>query len=312
MKKTVYYRGKIGQYWYNFTECLAYALLWRPTPDELIYTKHEKYGDEKLQYINTYCRKDALDKKKPLFIYIHGGGWISGVTDMRNTYIKNWAKLGFYTSSISYSYAPEKIFPAQLHEIFAAIDHILDKAEENNIDTDNIVISGESAGGYYISYVAACAADPTLLDKLGISFRHRDTFKLKAMVSHCGCYDLRSMADPAKPQSKFPDIRMMISSFVGLPPDEALEYLKSDEGAICTPPVTKGFPPVFITWCTQDKLRFEAFDEMQRFDELGIPYEQFRGDGIISQHAWTIVTVFKKGKLCFEKAVEFVSKYVEI
>ena len=134
MKKSVYYRGKVGQYWYNFTECLAYALLWRTTPDELIYTKHEQYGDGKLQYINTYCRKDALDKKKPLFIYIHGGGWISGITDMRNTYIKNWAKLGFYTSSISYSYAPEKIFPSQLHEIFSAIDFILDKAEENNVD----------------------------------------------------------------------------------------------------------------------------------------------------------------------------------
>ncbi len=312
MKKSVYYRGKTARYWYNFTESLAYALLYRPTPEELIYTKHEKYGEDKLQYINTYCRKDSLDKKKPLFIYVHGGGWISGLTDMRNTYIKNWAKLGFYTTSISYSYAPEKIFPAQLHEIFAAIDYIMDKAEENNVDCNNIVISGESAGGYYISFIAACADDPSLLDKLGINFRHRDTFKLKAMISHCGCYNLQQLTDPSKPQSKFPDVKMMISSFVGMTKKETAEFLKTENGAVYSPPITKGFPPVFITWCTQDKLRYEAFDVMKKFDELGIPYEQFKGDGIISQHAWTIVTVFKKGKLCFEKAAEFAAKYVDI
>lgn len=305
MKKSVYYRGKTARYWYNFTESLAYGILYRPVPQELDKGKM-KYGSEKLQYINTFCRKDLKNRKKPLFIYIHGGGWISGLTDMRNTYIMNWAQKGFYTASISYSYAPDKIFPAQLHEVFAAIDCILDSAEENCIDTENIVIAGESAGGYYISFVAACAADKTLLDKLGITFRHRDSFRLKAMVSHCGCYNLRYLTDPEKPQSKFPDIRMMISSFVGRPYKETAQLLKTQEGSLYSPPVTEGFPPMFITWCTQDKLRFEAFDLMKKLDTLGVPYEQFRGDGIISQHAWTIVTIVKKGRECLEKTFDFV------
>lgn len=310
MNKGVYYRGKTARAWYNFTESLAYALLYRPTPKELIYSKHIKYGTEKLQYINTYCPKAAVNRKKPLFIYIHGGGWISGLTDMRNTYIMNWAKLGFYTASISYSYAPDKVFPTQLHEIFKAIDFIFDSAEENNIDTNNIVIGGESAGGYYISFVAACTADHSLFDKLEIDFRHKEHFKLKAMVSHCGCYNLQFLTDPKKPQSKFPDIKMMVSSFVGKPYKKTAEFLKTEEGAIYSPPVTTSFPPVFITWCEKDFLRFEAFDIMKKFDELGITYEQFKGDGIISQHAWTIVTIFSKGKLCFEKSKEFVTKFL--
>lgn len=306
----LYLRGMTGQLWYNFTECLAYTLLYRRTPKELIYEKKVPYGSEKRQYLNIYCRKDRKNTKKPLFIYIHGGGWISGITEMRNNYISNWAKLGFFTVSVSYTYAPQKVFPAQLHEIFSAIDFIFDNAEKYNIDTENIVIAGESAGGYFVSYLAAIADDKSLLDKLGINFRHRDSFSLKAMVTHCGCYNIERLTNKDKKQSKFPDIKMMTNSFFLKNRDELRQWLKTEEGKLASPPVTKGYPPTFVTWCSQDYLRYEAFDLMKEFDELGVPYEQFKGDGIISQHAWTIVTVFKKGRECFEMAKDFVCKYL--
>ena len=47
MDKKVFYRGKIGTYWYNFTESLAYALTYKPTPDNLIYTKRIPYGEDR-------------------------------------------------------------------------------------------------------------------------------------------------------------------------------------------------------------------------------------------------------------------------
>ena len=136
------------------------------------------YGDKKLNYINTFCRDDLKDTKKPLFLYIHGGGWISGITEMRNPYITNWAELGFYCASISYSYAPQEVFPTQIKEIFTAIDYIVDHAEGLNIDTENVVIAGESAGGYYITFVSHCLSHPEVLEKLGIEFRNADKIKM--------------------------------------------------------------------------------------------------------------------------------------
>ena len=110
MDKKVYSRGKVGQYWYNFTELLVYALTARPCPKELEYNV-VSYDKGKQNKIYTYCRKDLKETKKPLFVYIHGGGWISGITPMRNRYISQWAERGFYTASIGYTWAPEAIFP---------------------------------------------------------------------------------------------------------------------------------------------------------------------------------------------------------
>ncbi len=310
MDKKVYNRGMIGQYWYNFTEGLAYALQYRPKPQEITYEPRISYGKDKLNFINIYYPNGKKKEKKPLFLYIHGGGWISGITDMRNMYISNWAKLGFITASVSYSYAPQKVFPDQLNEVFSAVDFLFDHAEEYGIDTDNIVISGESAGGYFISYLAAVAADPSLCEKAGLQFRHRNSFKIKAMVSHSGCYNLKRLVDKTKEQSTFPDMKMMVSSFLGIRYNDITEWLDSEEGRYASPPVSSGFPPVFVIWSAMDKLRFEAFDFMKELDEYGVPYEEFKGDGLVSPHAWTIVTIFKKGKICFEKARDFVLPYL--
>lgn len=310
MDKKLYNRGLIGQCWYNSTEALAYALQYRPKPDELTYEPRVAYGSGKLNYINFYYPNGKKKEKKPLFLYIHGGGWISGITDMRNMYISNWARLGFITASVSYTYAPQKVFPAQLNEVFSAVDFLFDHAEEYGIDTDNIVISGESAGGYFIAYLAAVAADPSICEKAGFEFRHRNEFKIRAMVSHAGCYNLKRLADRTKEQASFPDIKMMISSFLGIPYKNIPQWLDSEEGRYASPAVSKDFPPTFVTWSTMDKLRFEAFDFMKELKECGVPYEEFRGDGIISPHAWTIATTFKKSRICFEKSKDFVLPYL--
>ena len=309
MDKKVYNRGKIGQYWYNFTEALVYALTVRPCPEDLEYNV-TTYDNGKQNKIYTYCRKDLKNEKKPLFIYIHGGGWISGITPMRNRYISKWAQKGFYTASIGYTWAPDKVYPTQLKEIFNALDQILGTAEENNFDIENIVIAGESAGGYYISYVASCLNDKTILDELGIEFKHFGKAKIKSLVSICGCYDLQRLTDESKEQSKFPDMKMMVPTYLGKSLDETRLFLKTEEAKYCSPRITDKFPPTFAVWATNDKLRFETFDLCAELDSLGVPNKQFKADGIIGNHAWAVMPIFKKSQICFEEAYEFVVKYL--
>ncbi len=308
--KKVYLRGRVGTCWYNFTESLAYAVLHRHTPRSCNYFKLS-YGNEKRQFINICTRKDLNDRTKPLFIYIHGGGFISGITDMRDTYVANWADNGFFTASVSYTYAPEKVFPYQLQEIFTALDMIYDNREKYCFDTDRLVLAGESAGGYYIMMLAAFAKDKSLFEKLGIKFNHIDEFDVKALVSHCGCFDLPNLLDDEKYQSKFPDIKMMVSSFLGMNINEAREYLKTADGQLSFPHITADFPPAFIVWAERDYLRYEAFDFIRQYNELGIPFEEFKADGIIGQHAWSIATIVEKGKVCFEKAYAFVCEQLK-
>ena len=98
--RKVYWRGRIATLWYNTSELIAYMFTYRRTPKTMVYEKRVPYGEGKQQYYNAFCRKDLADKEKPLMVYIHGGGFISGITDMRNTYVKNFAERGKYYKSI--------------------------------------------------------------------------------------------------------------------------------------------------------------------------------------------------------------------
>ena len=230
---------------------------------------------------------------------------------MRNRYVSEWAKKGFYCASIGYSYAPQEIFPTQIKEIFKALDKILDDAEKYNFDPENVVIAGESAGGYYISYVASCLNNKSILDALGIEFKNIGKMKIKALVSLSGCFDLQRITDVSKKQSEYPDIKMMASTFVGKSFAHTVDFLKTDEAKYYSPKFTEAFPPTFAVWATNDKLRYETFDLCEDLDKLGVPNKQYKADGIIGNHAWAIMPIFKKSKACFDEAYEFVKEYIE-
>ena len=179
-----------------------------------------------------------------------------------------------------------------------------------NIDTENVVIAGESAGGYYIAYAASILSDDSFLNKLGIIFRHKDDFKLKAVVSHCGCYDLKRLTDPAKKQSKFPDMKMMTTTFIGKNMKDLREILNSPNGYLYSPKIATGFPPAFVTWGDKDLLRYEAFDFIEELRQNNIPHKVFKSDGIIGMHAWSIVPLFKKSRICLAETFDFVLPYL--
>lgn len=139
-------------------------------------------------YLDIFREKG--NEKRPLFIYIHGGGWLSGLRTSRQFYCKHYAKKGFVSASIGYDYGVDASHPTHLRQIFKGIEYILDNAGKYGIDTENIVIAGESAGGYFTSMVGAVSSHKELYNKLGIDFRYRDTFKVSACVIISGIFDL--------------------------------------------------------------------------------------------------------------------------
>lgn len=306
-----YLRSMLGQYWYNFTECLAWAIVKRPIPEELDYVHKLPYGPKKQQWLNTMTRKDLAGQKKPLFLYVHGGGWVSGITDMRNTYVSNWAKKGFFCASVSYTWAPQATYPAQVQEVYDAIDFILDHAEEWGFDPENAVVAGESAGGYYVMHIGAACTDPAFLKKAGLHFRHAGQFKPKALVDICGCIDFERLLDESKGQSEFPDMKMFVSAFLDKSIAEAKAWVKTDEGKAASPHVSEGFPPTFVIWATRDKLRYEAFDIVEELKAARVPYDVHKCGGLIGNHAWAIATIVKPAFDCLHHTWDFVLPYVD-
>ncbi|MEV7520612.1 alpha/beta hydrolase [Streptomyces sp. NPDC091371] len=90
----------------------------------------------------------------PAVVWIHGGGWLEG--DRRYPPPTVPAPLlhgavlaaGLALVSIDYRHSLEAPFPAQLHDVKAAIRYVRRFAGDLGIDPDRIGVWGESAGGH--------------------------------------------------------------------------------------------------------------------------------------------------------------------
>lgn len=100
----------------------------------------------------------------PAVIWVHGGGWMRG----ERTRTPNWllATRGYFTVTISYRFSSVAPFPAQLHDVKAAIRWIRAHAAEYGVDPERIGIWGHSAGG---NLAALAAMTPNLLELEGES-----------------------------------------------------------------------------------------------------------------------------------------------
>ncbi|WP_314587840.1 alpha/beta hydrolase [Paenibacillus terrigena] len=106
--------------------------------------------------------KPEGDAKRPLMVFMHGGGWIGGSIDAVHDYCKAVAdQADCVVLSVDYHLAPEAPFPEGLEDSYAAVKWGVEHAEELNIDVDNVIVSGDSAGGNYSAIISILARDRT-------------------------------------------------------------------------------------------------------------------------------------------------------
>ncbi|MFE5837461.1 alpha/beta hydrolase [Arthrobacter sp. NPDC056493] len=88
-------------------------------------------------------------------VFIHGGGWAVG--DLA-TYDELCARLAIASQSVVFSVdyrrAPEEPFPAAVQDSEAATRWLLDQAKNLGINSQRVVIAGDSAGGNLAAVVA--------------------------------------------------------------------------------------------------------------------------------------------------------------
>ena len=93
-------------------------------------------------------------EKLPLFVNIHGGGFIIGGPEMDDPYMMNVALKGnVKILSVDYSLAPEAMFPKGLNECYAVIEYARNHPDEFGIDPEKIALGGHSAGGNFTAAI---------------------------------------------------------------------------------------------------------------------------------------------------------------
>lgn len=91
---------------------------------------------------------ESGDTKRPLLIYLHGGGWCFGSINSCSTFCAELVtESGAAVLAVDYPLAPEHPYPAPLNACVDAVVYAKTHADELGIDPDRISIGGDSAGG---------------------------------------------------------------------------------------------------------------------------------------------------------------------
>ncbi|WP_143305569.1 alpha/beta hydrolase [Chitinophaga vietnamensis] len=116
------------------------------TKDPVIQVVTDESINEELR-IRIY-RNRPVETKLPVFIFLHGGGWVRGSLSTHDYVCRRLAADGaFAVIAVDYRLAPEHPFPAPLEDAFQALRWVMEHAADINIDTNRIAVGGDSAGG---------------------------------------------------------------------------------------------------------------------------------------------------------------------
>jgi len=104
---------------------------------------------------------------RPSILLIHGGGWIQGDRTQLRGYGIQLARLGFLCVACEYRLSGEARWPAQIHDVKAALRWMRANATVLGIDPGKICASGNSAGAHLSLMLAATPNVPVFEGKGG-------------------------------------------------------------------------------------------------------------------------------------------------
>jgi len=109
-----------------------------PTYSDVSYGPH-------VRNVLDFWRADGVGRR-PLLVYIHGGGWTGGDKRQGGPAIQTFLDKGISVAAIHYRLTPDNPLPAPVHDAARSIQFLRWKAAEWNIETNHIALTGVSAG----------------------------------------------------------------------------------------------------------------------------------------------------------------------
>jgi acetyl esterase len=98
--------------------------------------------------VRVLCYGFDDERVLPLFVNLHGGGFVMGSPEMDDPFMPRLAeRAGVKIISVDYALAPHRSFPAPLDDCLAVLDYAKERAEELRIDPACFAVGGHSAGG---------------------------------------------------------------------------------------------------------------------------------------------------------------------
>ncbi|MFM5917384.1 MAG: alpha/beta hydrolase [Novosphingobium sp.] len=130
------------------------------------------YGSDKLQVLD-YWPAQSGNKRAPLVIFVHGGGWKRGSKDTASGPYKapHYTGEGYAYAAINYRLVPDNTVENEAADVARSVKYLIDHAAQLGFDPNRIVLMGHSAGAHLVALVGS---DEQYLKAAGLSFANID------------------------------------------------------------------------------------------------------------------------------------------
>jgi acetyl esterase/lipase len=224
--------------------------------------------DQDLAYSKLGSRELKLDIARPAegdgpfpaVLVIHGGAWRQGNKADVRPILPQFVEHGYVAVSPEYRFCPQDAFPAQVHDVKAAVRWLKVNAKKYRIDPDRIGAMGFSAGGHLSLMLGLTSPNDGL--EGDVSAGAPDS-RVKAVVNYFGPTDLAA--------KDIPDIcKPWVKDFLGGSPQD-----RPDAAAKASPLtfVSKDDAPVLTFQGTKDSLvpYTQAIKLAEAMNSAGVP-----------------------------------------
>ncbi|MFV0389386.1 MAG: alpha/beta hydrolase fold domain-containing protein [Pyrinomonadaceae bacterium] len=114
--------------------------------------------------LDVYRPKTGKLRPRPTLLFFHGGGWRAGSKDSYSLRVLPWLERGWNVVSADYRVTGEARAPAAVEDAACALRWVFQNSPKYGFDTNQIVVSGQSAGGH-LALMAGLAYDEPAFSK---------------------------------------------------------------------------------------------------------------------------------------------------
>lgn len=207
----------------------------------------------------------------PVFMFIHGGGWVLGDYPTHKRMVRDLVVLsGFAAVFVNYTRTPDAQYPQAINEIYAATKWVAEHGEEIEVDGKNLAIVGNSVGGNM-------SAVTTLMAKE----KGGPQIKLQILMWPIVDADFETDSYQEFGEKRFLTtslMKWMYDLYIADPEKRKDIYASPLQATI---EQLKGLPPALIQVAESDILRDEGEAYGRKLDEAGVPVTTVRYNGMI-------------------------------
>jgi acetyl esterase/lipase len=145
--------------------------------------------------LDVYRRRDVTTPQ-PTLVFYHGGGWIGGTKEASFMSVMPWLEMGWNVVNVEYRMARVAPAPGAVEDALCALRYVVSQAKTYNVDTNKIVVSGESAGGHLalaVGMIPASAGFTSVCAGGGFTGSDMTIPKVAAIINWYGITDLNDM-----------------------------------------------------------------------------------------------------------------------